>query len=240
MTNDLVHNQASPVAPSRWGTWITIAVGAVLTLIWLMYLKPHIQLQDALNQPGVGQLLPALELQPLTGATEGMSLENIHGKVALINFWGPWCGFCLDEFPHLLELWDKNRGNPDFAFISVSASEGGPSHEDVPKLRAETEKFLKSREATFPTYVDSDNVTRRMLSTATDMDGFGYPTTILLDRGGKIRALWLGYQPGFDQQMEQLVSQLLAEKPTTGKEPAETGKPGEGVRIQETQRTASR
>jgi hypothetical protein len=49
------------------------------------------------------------------------------------------------------------------------------------------------------------------------MGGFGYPTTVLLDRAGIIRALWIGYESGYENQMEQLVSQLLAEKSTPAK-----------------------
>ncbi|HEY2826885.1 MAG TPA: TlpA disulfide reductase family protein [Pirellulales bacterium] len=187
-----------------------IAVGAVLVVGWLKYYRPHLQLEEALHQAGVGQPLMALELQPLTGTTEGVSLESLRGKVTLINYWGPWCGFCVQEFPHLVELWDKNRGNPDFAFVSVSSA--GKSQENVPEIKQQTEDFFKSRGAAFPTYVDPDGANRQVLASQTDMMGFGYPTTVLLDRGGVIRALWVGYQPGFERQMEQLVSQLLAEK----------------------------
>ncbi|HZZ26442.1 MAG TPA: TlpA disulfide reductase family protein [Pirellulales bacterium] len=211
MTNDQL-DEKLPVRRSPWGTWGTIAVGAVLTVVWVLYLKPHIQLQDALNQPGVGKHLPLLELQPLTGTTDGLSLEAVRGKVTLINYWGTWCGYCMDEFPHMLELWDKYRGNPEFAFVSVAVSEGGPAHEDIPKLQADVEKFLKSRGATYPTYVDPDAASRKFLANVIDMEGFGYPTSVLLDRNGVIRALWLGYQPGYDQQIEQMVSQLLTEK----------------------------
>ncbi|HTQ40213.1 MAG TPA: TlpA disulfide reductase family protein [Pirellulales bacterium] len=198
-----------PPARSAWGTWGVVAVGAVLVVLWLSYLRPHIQFQQAINQPGVSQPLPALELQPLTGATEGVSLEALRGKVTLINYWGPWCGYCVEEFPHLVELWDKNRGNPEFAFISVSS--GGHAQENVLELKDETEKFLKSREATFPTYVDPDGANRQVLASVADMRGFVYPTTVLLDRRGVIRALWFGYEPGYSEQMEQLVSQLLTE-----------------------------
>ena len=175
-----------------------------------MYLRPHIQLQQAIDQPGVGQPLLVLAVQPLTGATEGISLDAVQGKVTLINYWGPWCEFCVVEFPHLLQLWDQNRGNPDFAFISIASD--GTSHDDVPALRISTERFLKAHEATFPTYVDADGANRSYLASVADSSGFVYPTTVLLDRRGIIRTLWFGYESGYAQQMEQLVSQLLAEK----------------------------
>jgi cytochrome c biogenesis protein CcmG, thiol:disulfide interchange protein DsbE len=211
-------NHPQPPKPrSHWGTVAVIAIGAVLVIVWVSYLRPHMQLDEALHQAGVGQPLPMLELQPLTGTTEGVSLESLHGKVALINYWGPWCGFCVEEFPHLVELWDKNRGNPEFAFVSVSSA--GRGEENVPELKDQTENFFKSRQASFPTYVDPDGGNRQILASLTDMNGFGYPTTVLLDRHGIIRALWIGYEPGYSNQMEQLVSKLLSEG---------EGKKGEG------------
>ncbi len=195
---------------SHAGTVAVIVICAVIAATWLYYLRPRMQLDEALHQAGVGQPLPMLELQPLTGTTEGVSLQSLHGKVALVNYWGPWCGFCVQEFPHLVELWDKNRGNPEFAFVSVSS--GGKMDEEVDKLREETQAFFKSRQAAFPTYVDPEGANRQILTSVADMVQFGYPTTFLLDRNGVIRALWIGYEPGYTNQMEQVLSQVLAEK----------------------------
>ena len=109
----------------------------------------------------------------------------------------------------MIQLWDKYRGNSDFEFLSVSS--GGSLKEDVTDLREQTEKFLNSREVEFPTYVDFDGASRQILMGLVDMDGFGYPTTVLLDRNAVIRAVWVGYIPGSEREMETVVSKLLAE-----------------------------
>jgi cytochrome c biogenesis protein CcmG, thiol:disulfide interchange protein DsbE len=203
-------SNTSPPRKSLWPVVIIIAVGAVLVFIWLNHIRPSLSLEQATEGPGIGQPLPMLQLEPLTGTSEGVSLDSLRGKVVLVNYWGPWCNFCVEEFPHLRQLWDQYRGNPQFAFISVSSD--GHSQENIPDLKAETEKFLQSRGTTFPTYVDPDGANRQVLSSLTGMPGFGYPTTILLDRHGIIRALWIGYQPGYETQMEQLVSKYLEQK----------------------------
>ncbi len=51
-----------------------------------------------------------------------------------------------------------------------------------------------------------------MLMSMVEMDGFGYPTTVLLDGSGIIRAVWIGYIPGSEREMEQVISKLLAER----------------------------
>ena len=96
------------------GTWLTIAGCAIFVFVWLFILRPSGKLQQPTKQPGVGQPLLVLELQPLTGDPPGVSLENLRGKVTLINYWGTWCPPCIAEFPHMVELWDELRGNPKF------------------------------------------------------------------------------------------------------------------------------
>jgi thiol-disulfide isomerase/thioredoxin len=162
---------------------------------------------EAEHTPGVGQPLPMLDLQPLAGTTEGISLKDVRGKVTLISYWGPWCGWCIKEFPSLIELWEKYRGNPEFAFISVSSD--GTFREDVEKLKSDTEQFLKSRGWQLPAYVDPSGANRQLLMTLIESDGFGYPTTVILDRAGIIRAVWQGV-PNRPDDIERAVADLLA------------------------------
>jgi cytochrome c biogenesis protein CcmG, thiol:disulfide interchange protein DsbE len=196
----------SPVA-----VWVTLAVAAVLVLSWQVFWRPKIELAQATHEPGVGQPLPFLEFQPLTGTTEGVSLAATRGKVVLVNYWGTWCPPCLMEFPHMVDLWEEFRGNPNFMFLSVSVSHDG--HDVVSDLREATGSFLGKRGVGFPTYVDLEGGSRQALAMLMDRNSIGYPTTVLLDRAGKIRAIWLGYSPGIEQQMQQMISELLAEKP---------------------------
>ena len=205
-----------PPRRSNLGTWITLAVIVSLFIAWVIFVRPEISLKQATERPGVGQPLPLFEVEPLTGATEGVSLPNLRGKVVLINYWGPWCHFCVQEFPHLLELWDKNRDNPEFAFVSVSSD--GSMREGIAELKKSTEGFLSQRGTAMPTYVDPQGISRQVLISLMNR-GMGYPTTVLLDRDGVIRAIWQGYEPGYEQQMEQLVSQLLNGK-SEKREPA--------------------
>jgi thiol-disulfide isomerase/thioredoxin len=154
--------------------------------------------------------LPVLEVLPLTGTTEGISLQNLQGKVALINFWGTWCPPCVAEFPHLADLWEQLRGNPEFAFVSVSSTFA--DREPVAEVRDLTAKFLQAHGSTMPTYIDSDGVSRQILAGVIGRPGFAYPTTVVLDRGGIIRGVWIGFDSGDQEQMQQLISKLLAEK----------------------------
>src|SRR6478752_1377096 len=121
-------------------TWIILALAVGFGFAWKLAIEPKMQLRRAVEHEGVGQPLPVLELAPLTGASEGLSLEKLRGKVALVNFWGTWCPPCNAEFPHMVELWEEFRGNPEFALVSVSCTQA--DKEPMDALRQETAKFL--------------------------------------------------------------------------------------------------
>jgi thiol-disulfide isomerase/thioredoxin len=197
-------SQRSPI-----GTWLTIAGCAIFILVWLFVLRPNGKLQQPTKEPGVGQPLMTMELQPLTGDPPGISLENLRGRVTMINYWGTWCPPCVAEFPRMVEIWDELRGNPNFQFLSVSSS--GRPREDVEAVRTATQSFLKLRDAAIPTYIDADGVSRQTLTAQMGAQYFAFPTTVLLDRQGIIRAIWVGYEPGTERQMREIASQLLAE-----------------------------
>jgi cytochrome c biogenesis protein CcmG, thiol:disulfide interchange protein DsbE len=186
--------------------WIVGGAMALAVLVGAIVMRSK-QPEEAEQTPGVGQPLPMLDLQPLVGTNEGTSLQDLRGKVTLINYWGPWCGWCIKEFPSLIELWEKYRGNPEFAFISVSSD--GTFREDVEKLKSDTEQFLKSRGWQLPVYVDPNGENRRLLMSIIESDGFGYPTTVILDRAGIIRAVWQGV-PNRPDDIERAVADLLA------------------------------
>lgn len=160
--------------------------------------------------PAVGRTLERLRLEPLTGTDRPLSLDDLAGKVALINVWGTWCGPCIIEFPHLKELADHYRSEADFRFVSISSS--GPGADDA-DLAAHTEAFLKEQQADFPTYADPSWETRDAIARVAGERGVPYPTTLILGRDGKVRALWFGYRDGLTTEMRDVIDAALRAKP---------------------------
>ena len=59
---------------------------------------------------------------PFTATTidgERISLDNLAGRVVLIDFWATWCGPCREALPHVKEIAHRFEGQP-FVVISVS------------------------------------------------------------------------------------------------------------------------
>jgi thiol-disulfide isomerase/thioredoxin len=155
--------------------------------------------------PAIGRTPAAIELEPLTGADEPVRLEDLSGKVVLVNFWATWCGPCWLEAPHIARLGEKFRGRPDFALLPVSCGETMP--EDVGLLRRETGQFLAKLDLDMPTYVDTRWTTREAFSKLGGAPAL--PSTYVLDGQGTIRGVWLGFGPDVPEQMELLIDELL-------------------------------
>ncbi len=158
------------------------------------------------QHPAVGERLPYLKLEPLTGDSKAVTLEDVRGKVVLLNFWGTWCPPCREEFPHLAELAGTLKNDPDFILLAVSCGSGKDDHPE--ELKDATEAFLARQHSRLPTYCDPSAHMRRNLPLAVQ-ETFGYPTTILLDGEARIRGVWVGYDKGVTEQMERAVTRLL-------------------------------
>ena len=180
---------------------LAVGVFAIL-LVWA--LRP----EKPPSHPGVGRAMGSFQLTPLVGDAAPVTLESLRGKVVLINFWGTWCGYCKIEFPHLVEINDRLKGDERFRFIPVSVGPGG-AEVDPEQLREETEAYLGKLETKLDIYSDPGGETTRSLVNSARLSRFGYPTTVLLDQEGTIQGLWQGYRAGLEDDMEAEIRALL-------------------------------
>ena len=180
---------------------------AVLALLAIQFFAPSRDLGT--DRTAVGHPLPDLRLEPLTGDGQPVRLGDLAGKVVLLDFWGTWCPPCRAEFPHIVAIADKYRDRSDFELLAVSCGSGGDDTSQ--SLRPATEAFLQDRKLDVATYFDPQGYTRREVDKIAGFEG--YPTTLVLDRSGVIRGMWVGYEPGTERRIGELVAKLLAETP---------------------------
>ena len=56
-------------------------------------------------QPRTGQTVPDIQFSTVLNApTKTTTLNELKGKIILIDFWATWCGACLQAMPHLQQL----------------------------------------------------------------------------------------------------------------------------------------
>ncbi len=205
--------EPEPVTERRrpGGTRILLVVLLAVGCVYLALIYSRVALgpgDDAAAgmHPAVGQRLAYLNLQPLTGDSAEVTLDELRGHVVLVNFWGTWCPPCRLEFPHLAALAGTLKNEPNFRLLAVSC--GGGADERIDELRAATEAYLEREHSRLPTYADRDAQTRRSLPPEIQ-ESFGYPLTLLLDGDARIRGVWVGYLDGYTEQMERSIERLL-------------------------------
>ena len=69
------------------------------------------------------RMAPAFAVDTLDG--QHISMDDLQGKVVLLDFWATWCGPCREALPHLCEIAKKFQGQPLVVVsISLDSSEG--------------------------------------------------------------------------------------------------------------------
>lgn len=204
--DDTAEQQALGAPPRGSGRLIGLflLLGVVMALVLIVRsLTPR---RDPAAVPAVGQAWRDLKLEPLTNDAEPLTLDGVQGKVTLINCWGTWCGPCIVEFPELMDLRSDLATKPDFQFVSVSYPH---SIDDEGQLKARTNAFLKTKGYALPVHYDPHFTAATTLMELNRERGASFPTTVLLDRKGVIRGLWIGYRPGVAKEMREQIDLLL-------------------------------
>jgi len=70
----------------------------------------------------IGDIAPAFQLEDTAG--NKVSLEDLRGKVVLVNFWATWCPPCRAEMPSMEKL-NAAMADDDFVMLAINVEENG-------------------------------------------------------------------------------------------------------------------
>lgn len=102
---------------------------------------------------------------------EHVALEDLKGKVVLLDFWGTWCPPCVESIPELRNLHKKYSKEPSFMLIGISSD----SDDEVWR------EFTARNKMIWPQYRDKDRKIQRSFGVR------AFPTYILIDHEGIVR-----------------------------------------------------
>jgi peroxiredoxin len=141
---------------------------------------------------GPGSAAPGFQLPAAAGNPVGM--DDLKGQVVLINFWASWCGPCRQEMPLLEQMYRKYKA-AGFTLLGVN----------VEPKSVDALGFLKSTPVSFPILFD----TQSKVSTLYEVSGM--PSTVIVDRKGKVRYIHHGYKPGDESEYMDQIRTLMRE-----------------------------
>lgn len=106
-----------------------------------------------------------------------ISLSNYSGKIVFLNFWATWCGPCKAEIPDFIEAY-KQYKDKGMEIIGISVDRINPKS---------VLKFAEKYKINYPVVMSTDKIIK-------DYEPGPYvPTTIIIDKEGKIRHRHIGY-----------------------------------------------
>jgi len=127
-----------------------------------------------------------------------VKLSKWQGRVVLLNLWATWCAPCRKEMPTLNDA-QKQLGSKDFEVVALSVDRKG--------LEASS-AFLKETGAdSLRLYVDA---TTQSLE---DLQAFGLPVTLLIDRKGREIGRLLGPAEWNSTEAIALIKAAIVEAP---------------------------
>jgi peroxiredoxin len=135
---------------------------------------------------------PDFTLRTMDG--KNVRLQELRGRVVLVNFWATWCGPCRQEMPHLNKLYDKYQ-SAGFVMLGVNI-------DDDPANAIGVANKLGMK---FPVLLDTDKKVSRLY----DLNVM--PSTVVIDRDGKVRYVHRGYRDGYEVSYDKQIRELVKE-----------------------------
>ena len=123
-----------------------------------------------------------------------MTSDDVKGKVTVIDLWATWCHWCVEEVPMFNQLYDAFQGHDDVAVIGIAIDS---PRRDVPSK-------VRQLGMRYPVLIDDQH-----------LQPFGpirgLPTTIILDKDGRIYKHYEGAVPQKEEKIRQDIQRLLGD-----------------------------
>jgi len=143
-----------------------------------------------ISQPELARARMAPPFAITTTDGQRISMDELAGKVVLIDFWATWCAPCREALPHMREIAKKFQGQP-LVMLSISLDSDEQKWKD----------FVAKNEMTWPQYRDGE-----FTGTIAKMFGVAaIPHTFTIDADGVLQDEHIG-----DASIEGKLKKLIA------------------------------
>ncbi len=129
--------------------------------------------ESSARRPPRGQAAPDFGLGLLDGST--LTLSELRGQVAVINFWATWCPPCEDEMPDLQTIWTEYQAD-GVTLVGIAYDDENDA----------VQEMLSRFGITYPQGMDVSGD----ISAAYGITGV--PETFIIDRQGNVSEIYIG------------------------------------------------
>ncbi len=149
---------------------------------------------DPTPRPVVGFAAPPFSLKTPAGQT--VTLESLRGKVVVLQFWAPWCGYCKKVMPEIQKLHETLKDDPRVAIYGVVGKERGKS---------DPVALAKQKGCTY-------DLLLKGAATASQYAVQGYPTLFIIGPDGKIIHKERGAKAKQGTRLVPIIKKALGQK----------------------------
>ncbi|MEO7030167.1 MAG: redoxin family protein [Acidobacteriaceae bacterium] len=160
------------------------------------------------DDPHLATLPMAPPFRMVTSGGEELQLDNMNGKVVVLDFWATWCGPCKETLPEVARIAKDYANDPMLVLISVSTDSDAGAWQ----------KFVEKNNMTWPQYRDANHA----LSTAYSVNAI--PHFFTIDTNGALKT----EQVGSNADVRRVVSDLVKKAHKAEAQKAKTTDHGSG------------
>jgi len=130
-------------------------------------------------------------------------LSDHKGNVVILNLWGIWCGPCRDEMPHLQAM-QKQYADKGLKVIGLNVGDNEGKAEPVENIK----RFAEQMKIDYTlARVESPLINQFYLLSKQQ----SVPQTIIVDREGRLRGLFVGGGPRVYSEMKSSLDKTMNE-----------------------------
>ena len=196
----------------KWFTLSNTSTAILLVFVILMVVSPTVKGVIIQGLMRIGFFQPDVSTEnenvPISKISKGektgvlfkdetgnvIELSDLKEKVVFINFWATWCPPCIAEMPSINKLQEKFKDNEDFIVLMV----------DADNQPDKSIKFMSKRNYNLKVFTPASQI-------PTDLLGNALPTTVILNKKGKIVFKHEGGADYTNQEFIKFLETLLKE-----------------------------